>query len=88
MKEHHQAYVAAVLTIGEFGGASWLVIHDGHFFAIYLAFTYLMRETAGGKHYHDVITKYFNKLRREKAAYDKAEVSRPAMLHDTSHNPF
>lgn len=53
--ESVQTWAALALTAGEFGTALWLVIHDGHFFALYLAVTYLMRETHGGKHYHEVV---------------------------------
>lgn len=54
-KEMFQCWVALLLTAGEFTAAIVLVIEHGHILAIYLAVTYLMRETSGGKHYHHIV---------------------------------
>lgn len=54
-KELFQCWVALVLTAGEFTVALFLVFTEGHWFAAYLAITYAMRETNGGKHYHMIV---------------------------------
>lgn len=68
--KHHikVAWIALILTAGEFTGAIFLVVHEGHYFAIYLALTYMVRETSGGKHYHDIVIETFKKLREKKNA--------------------
>lgn len=58
-----QKHTAVFLTAGEFAAAIFLVIHDGHILAFYLAATYAMRETKGGKHYHEVVLDMIAKLR-------------------------
>jgi hypothetical protein len=58
-----QLWGAVFLTVGEFGIAIWMVVHDGHLLALYLATTYAIRETSGGHHYHDVIIRAWKKLR-------------------------
>ncbi len=63
-RETAQAWTALGLTIGEFGTGLWLVIHDGHVLALYLAVTYLLRETRGGKHYHELILVAFRRIKR------------------------
>lgn len=55
--------MALAMTVGEFGGALWLVVHDGHFFALYLAVTYMIRETNGGKQYHHLVQSAVAKVR-------------------------
>jgi hypothetical protein len=84
MKEHHQAYAAACLTAGEFVAGLWLVIHEGHFLALYLAITYLSRETAGGKHYHHVFANWINKIRTEKQCQKACDSIKSPVLG----NPF
>ncbi len=49
-----QAWIAAILTAGEFAAAAFLFIHDGHVLALYLAVTYAVRETPGGREYHTI----------------------------------
>lgn len=80
-----QQYLALGLTAGEFGGATWLFVHEGHFFALYLAITYLVRETSGGKHYHDVLLRWATKVNEDAAVEANAQA---LMLHDCYHNPF
>lgn len=63
-KEIFQCWVALILTAGEFTAAIFLVFHEGHLLAIYLAVTYAVRETAGGKHYHHIVVGLIDKLRR------------------------
>ncbi len=58
-----QLWGAVFLTCGEFGIAIWMVIHDGHLLALYLATTYAVRETSGGHHYHDVLIKAWKRMR-------------------------
>lgn len=65
-KEIFQCWVALILTAGEFTIGIVLVIHDGHFLALYLAFTYLFRETAGGRHYHVILINALHKLKLDK----------------------
>lgn len=84
-----QQYLALGLTAGEFGGATWLFVHEGHFFAFYLAVTYLVRETSGGKHYHDVLARWVARVKAQAAADTAAQnEARAMMLHDCTHNPF
>lgn len=54
-----QAWIAFLLTTGEFAIAIFLLIHDGHILAFYLATTYVVRETAGGKEYHIIVVRLF-----------------------------
>ena len=65
-KEIIQCWLALFFTTGEFMAGVWLVIHEGHILAIYLAFTYALRETTGGKHYHDILVQAFYKIRLHK----------------------
>lgn len=59
-----QMWGALLLTAGEFVAAIYLVVHDGHILALYLAVTYAMRETEGGKRYHHVVCDAFTQLPR------------------------
>lgn len=71
-----QLWGAFLMTCGEFGTATWYVFHEGHYFALFLAFTYAMRETAGGKHYHEIVVHGFNRLRGKaptRATQDKLD---------------
>jgi hypothetical protein len=86
VKEHHLAYVALCLTAGEFGASFWLLIHEGHILALYLAVTYLSRETSGGKHYHDIVVRWLEKARLQKAADEACARMNP--VHPVLHNPF
>lgn len=65
-KERVQCWIALFLTAGEFGTGIFLVCYEGHWFALYLAITYLMRETTGGKHYHHIVIEQWHKLRSNK----------------------
>lgn len=65
-KEMLQCWVALILTAGEFTAAIFLVFHEGHLLAIYLAVTYAMRETAGGKHYHHIVVSLIDRMKRGK----------------------
>lgn len=84
MKEHHQAYAALCLTAGEFGAGIWMLLHDGHILALYLAVTYLARETSGGKHYHDIVMRWMEKTRREAACQQACQQT----TLPTLANPF
>ena len=64
--ELFQSYVALLLTTGEFIVGIFLVVHDGHVLALYLAVTYLVRETSGGKHYHEVVIDLLHKAKPRK----------------------
>lgn len=64
-KELFQCWLAMLLTCGEFTVAIFLVFHEGHLFALYLAITYAMRETAGGKHYHHIVVDLIDRVRRK-----------------------
>lgn len=59
------AWIALILTAGEFTGAIILIVQEGHLFALYLALTYLVRETSGGKHYHDIVIETFQRVWRK-----------------------
>ena len=63
-KEMLQCWVALILTAGEFTAAIFLVFHEGHLLAIYLAVTYAMRETAGGRHYHHIVVGLIDRLKK------------------------
>jgi len=69
-KEMVQCWTALFLTTGEFGIGIWLFIHEGHVLAIYLAFTYLMRETSGGHHYHQILVTAYDRIRTQKVHVD------------------
>lgn len=64
--EHTQAVTAASLTVGEFVTGAYLLVHEGHILALYLAVTYLMRETSGGKHYHEVVFAAVKRIKPKK----------------------
>jgi hypothetical protein len=57
-----QTWLALCLTCGEFGAGIWLVLHDGHMLALYLACTYTSRETAGGRHWRTELIRQIRKL--------------------------
>lgn len=65
-REVIQCWFAFFLTTGEFIAGVWLVMHDGHILALYLACTYAMRETSGGKHYHDILVRAYYKIHSHK----------------------
>jgi hypothetical protein len=87
IKEHHQQWLALLLTVGEFTGATILVVQDGHFFALYLAFTYLMRETPGGKHYHKLVSAAVAKILPQRHD-SQPVVSVDPYLYCLKTNPF
>jgi hypothetical protein len=83
VKEHHQAYIALCLTLGEFTAAAKMLF-DGHLLTMYLALTYLARETSGGKHYHDIVVRWVEKTRRDRqCAQACAALKKPVLS-----NPF
>lgn len=84
MKEHHQAYAALCLTAGEFGAGIWMLLHDGHILALYLAVTYALRETSGGKHYHDIVLRWVDKARLQR----ESERACAALAKPVISNPF
>lgn len=53
--EKTQMWLAVFLTAGEWAIAIFMCIHKGELVMIYLAVTYALRETKGGKHYHHII---------------------------------
>lgn len=57
-----QMWAAVFLTSGEFVASTWLLVHEGHVLALYLAVTYAVRETSGGHHYHEIIINAIRKL--------------------------
>lgn len=61
--ERIQCWIALLLTVGEFSVAIFLVFNEGHIFALYLAITYAVRETSGGKHYHEVLLEQWARVR-------------------------
>ena len=61
-KETIQMWVACILTAGEWAIALVVLVHRGDMVMIYLAVTYLIRETSGGKHYHEIMMEAFRKL--------------------------
>lgn len=65
-KEMMQCWIALFLTAGEFSVGIFLVFYEGHYLVLYLALTYLMRETTGGKHYHVIVQEQWQKLRSHK----------------------
>jgi len=60
--EKIQMWVAAFLTAGEWAIALIVLIHRGDFVMIYLAVTYMIRETSGGKHHHEVLMELYRRL--------------------------
>jgi hypothetical protein len=65
-KERAQAVLALCLTCGEFVAAGFLLVHEGHTLALYLAVTYALRETPGGKHYRELVVAAFKRAYRRK----------------------
>lgn len=61
--ELFQGWVALLLTVGEFSAGIFLYFHEGHVLALYLAVTYLVRETSGGKHYHEIVVDLLHKAK-------------------------
>ncbi len=50
------AWIAIILTGGEFVAGFYIFFHHGSLLYIYLAITYASREvTRGGRHYHRVV---------------------------------
>lgn len=54
-----QAWIAFILTAGEFITALILAVNEGHYFALYLATTYAVRETEAGRAYHIIVVRLF-----------------------------
>lgn len=50
-----QLWLAIFLTSGEWALAIYFLFSHGDIVMIYLAATYLVRETKGGQHYHEII---------------------------------
>lgn len=53
-KACRQTWLALLLTAGEFGLATFMLVARGEIVMLYLAVTYALRETSGGKHYHEI----------------------------------
>lgn len=53
--EKLQMWIACCLTMGEWGIAIFVLIYHGDVVMLYLAITYLLRETRGGHRYHEMI---------------------------------
>jgi hypothetical protein len=64
-QEKLQMWLAAVLTAGEWTIAIYVLVHQGEIVMIYLAITYAIRETSGGKHYHEILIEAIQKARRK-----------------------
>jgi hypothetical protein len=64
-KEQVQMWLAAVLTAGEWTIALYVMVHQGEIVMLYLAVTYAIRETTGGKHYHEILIEAIQKVRRK-----------------------
>lgn len=54
--EKIQMWLACVLTAGEWGIAIYVLFVKGELVMVYLAVTYLLRETRGGKNYHEIVS--------------------------------
>jgi len=61
-KEKIQMWVACILTAGEWAIAIVVLVQRGDLVMIYLAVTYLIRETSGGKHYHEIVAAAIHRL--------------------------
>jgi len=59
-------WLACCLTAGEWMLAIYVLVHQGEIVMIYLAITYAIRETTGGKHYHEIIIHAVQKVIRKK----------------------
>lgn len=70
-RERIQCYFALCLTIGEFCAGVWMLVYDGHVLALYLAVTYALRETTGGKHYHRILIDWIH-VQRLRRTFEKA----------------
>lgn len=65
--EKIQMWLACLLTAGEWTLAILVLVKQGEIVMIYLAITYAIRETSGGKHYHEIILHAVQKVfKREK----------------------
>lgn len=53
--EKLQMWLAVLLTCGEWALALLVLVRQGEIVMIYLAITYAIRETTGGKHYHEIV---------------------------------
>jgi len=53
--ERYQMWLACLLTAGEWALAIFVLVRQGEIVMIYLAVTYAIRETTGGKHYHEIL---------------------------------
>lgn len=53
--EKIQMWLACLLTAGEWALAILVLVKQGEIVMIYLAITYAIRETTGGKHYHEIV---------------------------------
>lgn len=52
--QKREMWVAALLTCGEWAMAFFMLVRHGEVIALYLAITYVVRETSGGKHHHEI----------------------------------
>ncbi len=62
--EKVQMWIACLLTCGEWTIAIYVMIHQGEIVMLYLAVAYAIRETSGGKHYHEIVGEAIHKLFR------------------------
>lgn len=62
--EPRLAWVALILTVGEFTLAIYFLVVHLHFEMIYLAVTYAIRETQGGHHYHEIVAAVITRCRK------------------------
>lgn len=61
-KEKIQMWVACVLTAGEWAIAIVALVQRGDMVMLYLVVTYFIRETTGGKHYHEIMIEAFHRI--------------------------
>ena len=63
--EKIQMWIAVLLTAGEWTIAIIAVWQHCEIVMLYLAVTYAIRETSGGKHYHEIVWDAVTRLRRK-----------------------
>lgn len=61
--EAAQMWLAAVLAVGEWCIATYFFVSHGDVVFLYLTITYVIRDTKGGQHYHDIIAAGIVKLK-------------------------
>lgn len=65
--EKIQMWLACLLTCGEWMLALLVLVRQGEIVMIYLAITYAIRETTGGKHYHEIVIHAIQKVIKDRS---------------------